>query len=125
MSECVKSGHTLALKLGKLGLNCKINRCSDGGIGGIGVLPTHDEIRLLFTNLLTYLLKDRLQRRQVRAYLTIVLKIFMGLLNVDPNLLFLLPHSPNSLYCLFCLLFEERTLPSSQIGQTCLELQNQ
>ncbi len=54
----MNSGHTLALKLGKLGLNCTINRCSDDGNGGIGVLPTHDEIMLFFTYLLTYLKID-------------------------------------------------------------------
>ncbi len=39
---CVKSGRCSAHKPGKLGLNCKANKCSDAGTGDPGVLTTHE-----------------------------------------------------------------------------------
>ncbi len=40
--EGVKSGCSNALKPGRLGLNCKANKCTDAGTGGLGVLNTHE-----------------------------------------------------------------------------------
>ncbi len=37
----MKSRRAGALKLCELGFSCKINKCSDIGIGGFGELPTH------------------------------------------------------------------------------------
>ncbi len=40
MEGCVKSGRPGALKLDKLDLSCKANKCSDAGAVDLGVLPT-------------------------------------------------------------------------------------
>ncbi len=39
----VKSGCFGALKLDRLGLNCKANKCSGAGTGDLGVLPTNEK----------------------------------------------------------------------------------
>ncbi len=38
----MKSGRSGALKLRKLGLSCKANKCSHTGTGDLGVLTTHE-----------------------------------------------------------------------------------
>ncbi len=38
----MKSGHSDALKPGKLGLSCNANKCSDAGAGEYGELTTHE-----------------------------------------------------------------------------------
>ncbi len=40
----VKSGRSGTLKLGKLGLSCKANKCGDAGTGDLGVLTTHETL---------------------------------------------------------------------------------
>ncbi len=39
----MKSGCFGALKLDRLGLNCKANKCSGAGTGDLGVLPTNEK----------------------------------------------------------------------------------
>ncbi len=38
----MKSGCSGALKPGRLGLGCKVNKCSDAGTGDLGMLTTHE-----------------------------------------------------------------------------------
>ncbi len=45
MEGYVKSGLPGALEPGKLGLNCKANKCRDTGTGDLGVLATHETSR--------------------------------------------------------------------------------
>ncbi len=41
----VKSGRSGAFEPGKLGLSCEVNKCSDAGTVGLGVLPAHETFR--------------------------------------------------------------------------------
>ncbi len=45
--EGVKSGRSGAHKPDKLGVSCKVNKCSDAEIGDLGVLPTHEALPCL------------------------------------------------------------------------------
>ncbi len=45
------NGRVGALKLGKLGLRCKANQCSDAWIGGLGLLTTHETSLMEMTTL--------------------------------------------------------------------------
>ncbi len=45
--ECVKSGCSGALIPDRLGLNCKANKCSAAGTGGLGALTAHETSHLV------------------------------------------------------------------------------
>ncbi len=38
----MKGGRSGVLKPDRLGLSCKVNKCSDAGTGNLGVLTTHE-----------------------------------------------------------------------------------
>ncbi len=53
-----------ALKTGKLGVSCKVNKCSDAGAVDLGVLPNHE------TSLMKMLIESHLCYNEQLDYMT-------------------------------------------------------